>query len=246
MVQGTGRRPRCAEVYTDSDHAGWDEVCPSVEPCHDPRDGRAIPDHGDLWARSWTTVDVGPARIVQRIEIPDGGYALERSIDVEGPRLLARYLASATYAGPRLWLFHAQFAPRPGTRLTVDVSARDTFDVTDPDRPTAVTWPGDFVLERDVAAGRDRRFAWVAGAGPYAARLADPEGPNLAIRAAGVSHLAVWADRGLYSDGAVVAIEPTNALAESLEVAYRHRAAPIWGPDATREWSIEMEVGGDT
>ena len=67
---GTGARAALDVTYTETDHYGWDEMLPTVDPCvypDEPYSGTPLPDHGELWSASWEVLTQSATTVHQRV-----------------------------------------------------------------------------------------------------------------------------------------------------------------------------------
>ncbi|MGH3733887.1 MAG: hypothetical protein ACRDVC_11060 [Acidimicrobiales bacterium] len=237
------------EVFTDSDHFGLDEMCPSVDPCQypvAPYEGRWVPDHGELWRGIWEVVESADDSITQRFHSQRFGYTFERRTELRGSSLRLDYRLEVN--GPAvslLWALHPQFSMRPGSRLVLPGQRDVLLDTTAPLSPTDVAWPGELIVERDVADGEDRMYYLHPDDVVKEATLVDDTGSWLSLRwdSLFARYLGIWVDRGRHGNGHVVAVEPTNGFFDDLERCYQRGTVPEYvSNDLTTFW-VEICVG---
>lgn len=245
-VPSTGRPAREGVPFTETDHGGWDEMLPSVEPCRYPGGADAeVPDHGELWSRRWTTEALDTDRLRQSVRSERFGFLFERELSVADATLRVDYELVAETPGPLLWALHPQFAMFPGSR--VEVVARDVemLDTTDPADVHACEWRGDLVVERDVVVGQDRMLYAAPGLAVDAVRLRDPAGPWLSLSwdRTFAPYLGLWLDHGRHSAGRVVAVEPTNGFFDDLSRAASRGAVGVFEAGHPVSWWVEVRVG---
>jgi galactose mutarotase-like enzyme len=240
--------------YTQSDHGGWDEMFPTVDACEypgAPYAGVAVPDHGEVWALDWQIVemdvDTDGARLTQRVEGRHFAYVLERRLTLTRATVLATYRCEVAAASTFLWALHPQFAARPGTRLELDPAPRVVLDTSSPEDAREVDWPGDFVIERDVAPGGDRMLYVRADERASAATLVDRTGETLRVSwdSRFAPYLGLWADYGRFTEGSVIAVEPTNGFYDELRRAAHAGRLASMSPAAPTTWWVEITVGGE-
>ncbi len=242
--------PPFGAVYTDTDHFGWDEMFPTVDPCvvADHCGGEvALVDHGEVWNRAWTYVggegevlvhaiesDVFPARLVRRLRLCSRTLHLEYALS-----------SSSDIGFGFLWAAHPQFVCAGGTTISIEPPPESVIDVTAGDVAVERSWRGPLRIEDDLAPGSDRMIYVPPGAQARAVRLEAPGGAWLRVSwdGAALPYLGIWLDRGRRTTGQVVAVEPTTAYYDSLARAGRLGRVGVLAPGETRRWWLTAEVG---
>ena len=100
------------------------------------------------------------------------------------------------------------------------------------------------LVERDVEEGSDLML-YADPADPVAsASLSDPSGASLTMTwdTEACPYLAIWVDRGRYSAGRVIAVEPTNAFVDDLTWAVANGRATNFLAHEPRTWWVKIEV----
>lgn len=246
-------------VYAADEAVGWDECFPTVAPWDASATpwGRVLRDHGDLWGRPAAVVAVTPTRLTTRQADPL--YSFERTLDLDGATLAARYRVENLSGQPLpyLWALHGLLNVGPDDRILLPGVAtvlatylgRSGKTVSAP----SLAWPGpnavwpeplDAVLPAssqvaaklyavDIAGGS----AWV-GHGREWLRI----GWDGAI-----DSLGIWLNYGGWpAPGRVhhIALEPTNAPVDHLGQAME-RGTPMLAPRAVREWTVTFTFGAE-
>jgi hypothetical protein len=108
-------------VFDDCWTGGWDESFPNDEVA--TIDGVTYPDHGELWAASWTC-EVDPAgTIYLRNECPISGCRVEKWISLEDDEERIRFRHRLTnlrdQAIPYLWKLHPALVVSPGDFILI-------------------------------------------------------------------------------------------------------------------------------
>lgn len=243
-------------VYTDTDHFGWDEMFPTVDPCVVAAPGggeQALPDHGELWNRTWERLDApgeqGEGGDVLTHAIDSALYPcrLVRRLSLAGRALRLEYALSSRAPTPIrfLWAAHPQFVCAGGTTLAIEPTPARLVDVTAGDTVTEAVWTGPLSAEGDLAPGTDAMLYVPPESAAHAARLEAADGAWLQMSwdAAALAYLGIWLDRGYRTTGSVAAIEPTTAYYDSLARAERLGRAAVLEPGETRRWWLTCEVG---
>lgn len=247
-----GSAPRAArygELFTDTDHFGWDEMFPSVDACVfpvPPYEGAEVVDHGELWSSPWHVLEMTPSSVRQCVKSERFGYVFERNLSISGPTVRADYscVVSAPIATPLLWALHPQFLMRTGSSVVLGGERTHVLDTTEARDVRAVEWRGDLVVERDVARGGDRMIYPMPGDPIDEARVVDADGSTLVLTwdRAFAPYLGIWMDHGRYTTGRVVALEPTNGFFDELARAVRSGTVGTFEPNARVTWWVELRV----
>lgn len=242
-----GARPAYGSTFTGTDHCGWDEMFPTVDACAYPAApflGDPVPDHGELWTLDWECEEQTATSIDMRVRSDRFGYTFGRTLRLDGPTLRCEYTCDVSGATALLWALHPQFSMLEGTRLTLAGKHESMLDTSEPGSPHEVAWGGDLVVERDVEPGADRMLYLHPGELVDGATLADPSGSSLEMRwdVSFARYLGIWADYGRYTEGRVIAVEPTNGFFDDLGRAYRNERVTIFTPDEHASWWVEVSV----
>jgi galactose mutarotase-like enzyme len=247
--KGASVAPRYGARFTDTDHFGWDEMFPSVETCRypvEPFTGIDVADHGELWSVPWATVEASSSSITQRVRSDRFSYTFERTLALDGATLRAEYVVvlddTVTTAQPMLWALHPQFAMTPGARVELQGDRTHVLDTSDPSSVRPVEWLGDLKVERDVEPGCDRMVYVTPGEPISEARIVDPNNSTLRLSwdRSFAPYLGVWMDRGRYTDGLVVAIEPTNGFFDELARAHQAGTVRCFAPAERVTWWVQL------
>lgn len=239
LLQPAGLPPQ-DNSFVGSGLAGWDECIPTVAACTGA-DGRAVPDHGSVWAREWTvdgngygTVQVEQFRFGRRIRHSQSGLRLD---------YLVHSIAEEPIAV--LWAAHPQVLSPPGTAVEIAVGDRGVLEVY-PGPPRIVPWHQIRSIDA-VPNGAARKIYLPVNEPVSAARLIRPDGRWLEWRwdPQLVPHLGVWFDNGAYAAQSVIAIEPAIGWYDSLDMAANNGTAMRLAAGETRRWWLALRVGRD-
>ena len=231
--------------FDEGDMCGWDEMMPTIEPCRYPGRDLELADHGELWRRAWDVVETTAMSATTTVVDPVLGCRLTRTLRLDETFLIEYALTNESSAERCvLWAAHPLFAHRPGTRLVLEGLLVETAEGEGPVR----TWPaGGFSLEALAAGEYQKLFARALAPRP-SATLIDADGPWLRLgwRRDDASYLGIWLDQAALARHPVVALEPTNAGHDALDVAIasaRFDRAWCLAPGASRHWRLEVTTG---
>lgn len=243
--------PSYGARFTDTDHCGWDEIFPSVNPCAYPVAPYMdwdVPDHGELWSATWDVLDATPTSILQRTRSEHFGYNFERSLVIEGATLRAEYACTIDSETPgtlpMLWALHPQFSVQDGSRVQLSGEPSHILDTSDPAAVHRVDWRGDLVVARDVQLGKDRMIYVVPDEPVDEARIVDPSGASLCLRwdHSFAPYLGIWMDNGRFTNERVVALEPTNGFFDELARASCSGRVGLFAPGRRVSWWVQVRV----
>src|ERR1700691_2045016 len=100
--------PPYGSTFTETNHFGWDEMFPTVDPCLFPTDpflGESVPDHGELWQLEWDVVDSSPSALHQRVSSERFSYTFDRRLRITDATLRCDYecVVDSDVGVPLLW-----------------------------------------------------------------------------------------------------------------------------------------------
>lgn len=228
---------------------GWDEMMPTIEACRYPESDIELADHGHLWRQAWTVTARDASSVTTVVRDDVLGYRLERTLRVVDAVLSLDYLATSVVDVDRfvLWAAHPLFAHRSGTRIVL----RGLDDISDAAGWPVGAWAGEGWSLDDFAPGESQKiFARVTTDSPTAS-LVDADGAHLTLRwsRSDAPYVGIWLDHCSLSRLPVIALEPTNAAVDSLDVAVAAaRPDSPWclGPRGSRAWHMELELGANS
>lgn len=243
-----GPAPVAGARYVDTDHFGWDEMLPTVDPCPFPDEtlrGVELDDHGAVWSVPWEVVDTSARHCTLRVEIRCPDLALTRRLSLRDSTVRAEYeLASRSERSlPVLWAAHPQF-DAVGARLRIEPRPDALVDVTAGDQSYETPYGDGLEVARDVGAGHDRMYYLRPGEPFDGVSLEVDGGHRLTCTAdsATCRYLGIWLDHGFRTTGQVIAIEPTTSYYDALDRAVRLGRARYLEPFEVVHWWIEFEL----
>jgi galactose mutarotase-like enzyme len=220
-----------SDAFEKSTLTGWDECLPTIAPC--TWKGRALPDHGEVWARPWTVAHRDDQSLTMAIDLPVSPFRFTRTLRVEGSSLTASYTLENRGAADEayLWAVHPLFRIEEGDRIELPASTRKLLGEP--------AWLKTLDLS-SVPARCAKLFASPLEEG-RAAAVNDRTGERLAItwdvRENDV--LGLWLTRGGWHGHHHLALEPANGFPDSLA---DHQKCAVLKAGATRSWSVTFTI----
>jgi hypothetical protein len=220
------RPPANASNFGPFDAGGWDEIFPTVDPCHVPDSAwgdRALTDHGELWYRPWRTVEAKAmpgeaASLALAVDDPEMPFRFERTLSLPAGScpLTASYKLTnrSERPLPYIWAAHPLLAIEPGDLIrlpngtqmtsTGKVGFEFASDATSFAWPTARLASGQ-ILDLSRIPERDARFAlklFADNVSPGGIEIVDSGGrDSVRLFSAGdlVPHIGLWLNYGAWS-----------------------------------------------
>jgi galactose mutarotase-like enzyme len=249
--------------FASGDESGWDEMFPCIDACEYPLapwQGRAIPDHGEVWSLPWDVHFTGSALHcqVEGVQLP---YLLEKTYSfTSGGTLRMDYSVTNISDGPFsfLWAAHPLLAVHEGMKLHVSEGMNEIevsyseggrlgiFGDRQP-WPLASTLGGS--VDLSVTECHEGRFAekyYFTGTVKkgYAA-LSDPvtgESVTFSFPVEQVPYLAVWANYGGFGGHYQLALEPATGRMDHLGEAVRRDEVAVVEAGEVYTWHLEVSL----
>lgn len=263
---------RTAEMaFDEGDASGYDECIPSVSGCELRSGGELlqVPDHGDFWRLPFAVA----AANAQRVTMAAEGFSLpllfEKTITLEGERILLGYRLTNVGGAPLeyLWSAHPGFVVDPGDRIELPRSI-DTVMVQGsggnrlgPESsrrswPLTTTETGDAtdlsLVGHPADQVGDKLFA-IAPPEGWCALNRVSKGVRIEWRFDPVQapYLGIWICYNGWPEGKsakqfCVALEPCTAPADSLAAAIDQGHGRKLSPQSTDEWQVEVRISSST
>lgn len=246
------------EPFLRSTFVGADECIPTISPCS--QNGRELPDHGEVWSAGWKLDEHSLSQNIIRtaIQLPRSPFHLERSVTVDHNTIRLDYRLTNTSDGPETWLWalHPLLSFEPDDQLELPPEIRQVrvYAARQPAFPPGalLDWPAPAagINLRELRLGGDDSYL-KCFAGPFRegwARIANPRtSDSITFRWDATSNpfLGIWLTRGGFNGWHHPALEPTNAMTDSLADNAHQASRPVLGPKATRLWRVELTAGTD-
>jgi len=270
------RPPSPDGPFVDAAISGWDECFPTIAACVYPAAptselrGRSLPDHGELWSRSWTVVVADDTTLALRFDSGTLPYVFERAATFSASgalRLEYRLESVADEALNCFWSAHPLFAAVPGMRAHLPPSLEMTKEFgfggrighDGPDgsygRFSSHHWPhvvGADGARRDLSlvALEDPPVTdkvVVRGLSAGWAELCEPvtgEAVRVEFPKDLVPYVGVCTNFGAWPfedhPGKWIAIEPTTGGTDRLDIAVQRGEAVQLPPRGIVNWTVEV------
>jgi galactose mutarotase-like enzyme len=222
--------------FVESEMCGWDECAPTITACR-LDDGRALPDHGDLWDVAWR---VEGDTLTARGRSMDYTFSRRTSTIERGLRFDYSVTAGAQ-ATPFLWAAHPQFLAPAGS--SIEVAAARVIDVLADEPEELVPTPGLLSIDSIEPGGCRKLYVSPAERVASAALVVPGHGRlELSWDAAVVPYVGLWFDAGCYARTPVIAIEPSTGYFDSLVTAIEQDRVLTIDPHTTVSWFVEVRV----
>jgi galactose mutarotase-like enzyme len=230
--------------FTANDPVGWDECAPSIDAC--TVDGRAIPDHGDLWTARWAVTASRDDLLDMTATGTSLNYRIRRSIRATAAGFHFEYSACALRGAiPFMWTAHPLFASPPGTHIELSPAPQSVIDVLDPGG-VSVPWSRELSTLDALPPLGIRKVYVEPEQTVVAATIRHTDGSSLTMTWQDCPYLGLWFDNGLYSSQPVVALEPSLAFRDSLSLAIQLGRAPILTTDHELRWALDIAFAPTT
>jgi hypothetical protein len=230
-------RNRPGDDFSQSPLAGADECLPTISPCS--WQGRALPDHGELWNTPWSVDPEAWAGgiLKTRTRLKISPFEFERTIELLADEIQITYQLKNRGAVSEyfLWAIHPLLRLQPGDQLNLPASTRallngeawiDAVGSAVPEKNCAKVFAAPvsegFVAINNPATGEHLEFEW------------DPLENNT---------LGLWLTRGGWHGHHHFALEPMNADTDSLVEAVERRCSGVVGASGTANWRLSIRIG---
>jgi galactose mutarotase-like enzyme len=252
----------CAEntSFEDSPLVGIDECLPSVLPCI--MDGRSISDHGEVWNQAWqceietrvshaitTTVALRslPLIFVRRLSLAGNTIRLDYTLTNTSSRSLCY-----------LWAMHPLFVLEQNDEIELDGESEVAVTATQGSMLASSDigpWPSPrpgvrfdraelgFLTERQKGNSYCKAFLSTARASSIALiNRKRGERLTLTVDPKELSTWGYWVSRGAWHGHTHIALEPSNAAANSLAALTPGPSAHTLTPKEVRSWTVIVKL----
>jgi len=241
--------PPQGAAYDDVWIGGFEELFPSDAP--QSIDGWNLPDHGDLWSRSWEVIDRGDGFVALETVAPSVNSTVRKTIRLERNRVRLEWsvVSGADRAFPYMFKLHPAIAvdefctiDLPGGLIEQVVPGFGSI-LGDAD---GVPWPGpdganlercrpessgvnEFVYVRELPAG------WCG--------VTDTRREcslRLAFDLGDFPYCWLFITYGGWRGHNVVVLEPCTTHPKDLAIAHQRRTTPVLQPGQTVEFAVDV------
>ncbi|HWW01188.1 MAG TPA: hypothetical protein VNZ64_15945 [Candidatus Acidoferrum sp.] len=222
--------------FSESPLVGVDECLPTIAAC--AWQGCKLTDHGEVWSEPWS-VDheawqSGVLKTSTRLKISPFGF--ERTIELEENEIQLSYRLTNRSAAEQsfLWAMHPLLRLRAGDALVLPASTRALLD--------GECWI-DALDSTVPKGGCSKLFAESLSEG-FAGIHNRETGERLDFEwsPAENNSVGLWLSCGGWHGHEHFAIEPTNAGADSLDLAARRNQCGVLAACGTATWQIRLRV----
>jgi galactose mutarotase-like enzyme len=257
------RRTGFGDSYDDGEFAGFDEMFPTVSRCFyeaAPWAGVEAPDHGEVWTVPWEAAVEGDS-VTLSVSGTRFPYRLEKTLSLEGSKLVARYSAANLSSFPLdfVWAAHPLFNATEGMRFIVPKGMRKAINaVPGPtlgaygerlDFPVFRRADGselrlDRVPPRNAVGFQKYWFAEKVSEGWC--MLRDDESGltiGMAFPRDKVPYLGMWLNEGGYAGQYNVAPEPATAAMDRIDFAKMWGMGSVIPSKSVYEWHLVIALG---
>lgn len=228
---------RAHDSFSDSPLTGMDECLPTILPC--AWRGRNLPDHGEVWNRSWQ-VDMDAWRqgvLKTSIRLESSPFVFERSIELQEREICLNYKLSNVSDTEEhfLWAVHPLLRLTAGDRLELPDSTRKLLN--------GDAWVDD-VVSGAAPQNCAKTFAHPVSEGRAAVKN-DVTGDCLEFIWDSLQNnsLGLWITRGGWHGYHHFAIEPSNADHDCLTTALERNCCGVVAAHGSVNWELTMRVG---
>jgi hypothetical protein len=240
------------DQFERSTLVGADECLPSIAP------SGSIPDHGETWSVPWQIDQTGftDDEMNLSVSLPISPLNFSRGIALNNNAVEFRYRLQNRSGQPQhyLWAFHPLMRIEKEDRMELPPEVNDLFIETtswaDIRRGERWRWPSPFPkidlsrMDLGPSPAYAKCFIDTVSAGRFSIANANrAERISFEFDSSHITAVGLWLTCGGWNGYHHVAIEPTNAAADSLETAIQEnlcRAIPAGG---CVEWSFRISVG---
>ena len=251
------------DSYGAGEFAGFDEMFPTLSRCFyeaPPWAGVEAPDHGEVWTIPWEAVIEGDS-VTMSVCGTRFPYTLQKTVTLEGPKLVAHYTAANLSSAPLdyIWAAHPLFNAAEGMRFIVPRGMKTIIN--------AVPGPtlGGYGVRRDfplahTADGKEIRLDRVPGRNNdgyqkywFAHKVTegwcvihDPKSTlsiGLSFPSEKVPWLGMWLNEGGYAGQYNIAPEPATAAMDRIDFAKMWGMGSVLAPKSSHEWHLAITLG---
>ncbi len=255
----TVKQTEYGQSFVDQDMSGWDEMFPTILPCE--WEGHSFPDHGEVWSSPWQ-MEVQGSALISEGKGTGFPYVLSRKMAFTSiNKLKLEYTLSneGDFRFPWLWAAHPQFLADESTEIVLPATIKKVINVVenDPvfgrngqiyDWPVAMMPTGERLRLTRVKSPEVRQcrkfYMPPDNLIQWAGLLHHSSGSTLRVRwnADFPIYFGLWVDEGYYQKTTVVALEPSSAYYDGLQIALAQNRVPWIEPGQKIDWTLEIEL----
>jgi len=251
------------DSYGEGEFAGFDEMFPTISRCFyetAPWAGVEAPDHGEVWTIPWEAVVEGDS-VTLSVCGTRFPYRLQKTVALEGQKLVARYMAANLSCAPLDFILaaHPLFNATEGMRFIVPRGMHTIINAVPGPALGGYGGRHDFPVTRS-ADGREVRLDrvprrnnddyqkyWFAHKVTEGWCVIRDETSTLSIGmsfpSAKVPYLGMWLNEGGYCGQYNIAPEPATAAMDRIDFAKMWGMGSVLAPKSRYEWHLAITLG---
>jgi galactose mutarotase-like enzyme len=230
-------RNQPGDHFEASPLVGVDECFPTIAPCQ--HQGRALPDHGELWTAAWAVDQEAWGGGLLRTSVRAGisPFDFSRTIELVENEVRLQYQLTnrSTKKEEFLWALHPLLRLQAGDHLELPLSTRALLN--------GEPWL-DNISRSGVAGECAKVFAAPVTEGCAVIRNRTT-GDYLEFEWSPAENnvLGVWLTRGGWHGHEHFALEPTNSDTDTLSLAAARGRCGMLEAGQTTQWRVSLRVG---
>ena len=223
--------------------SGWDEMVPTTDACVSFSDEIELPDHGEIWARSWDVLEQSPdsallsvelhvrtirfSRKISLCELPSNQYQINLDYTLEN---------MGSVSIPAFWSCHPMF--RGEEVKIVSVKSKKPLIQTAPDSPVV---PQSF-LPSDLPSGKSVEYWCETDDEIETMDILRNSGEVLRFQwdRAEIPYFGIFIDNFEFCRAKVISPQPAIAYKVSERSAEIAGLIPILAPQAIMQWKLSI------
>ena len=228
--------------------SGWDEMVPTTDACTSLNDSKELPDHGEVWARSWDVLAESSDSALLSVELNVRTLKFSRSISLfDLPN--NRYRIDLDYslenvgpvATPAFWSCHPMF--RGEGVKSVRVASNKPLIQTAPLSPAVA----QTYLPLDLAHGKSIEYWCETDDEIEKVEILRDSGEVLTFEwdKSEIPYFGIFVDNHEYCPAQVISPQPAIAYKVSERSAESAGRIPILPPGAIVQWKLSIFLDRD-
>ncbi len=225
--------------------AGWDEMVPTTDACISLLDEQELPDHGEVWARSWDVVASNPCSATLRVQLTSRTLEFTRSTRLEemlpgqwNIQLHYQMKNTGSVAVPAFWSCHPLIDAEGVEKVTV-------ASIT----PMIQTAPltGDVsqtYLPRDLAPNTSAEFWCDPDSEIDGVEILRSNGERMTLgwKLSEIPYFGIFIDNQEFRPDPVISPQPAIAHKVSERSAQLAERITILDPGQVKSWTLNIAL----
>jgi len=234
--------------FIRSEISGWDEMVPTTDACKSLSDEKDLPDHGEIWARSWDVMDESIDSALLSVELNVRTLKFSRSISLFNLSQ-DRYQINLDYklenvglvSTPAFWSCHPMF--RGEGVKSVQVGSKKALIQTAPLSPAVA----QTLLPSDLLHGKSVEYWCETDDEIEKVEILRDSGEVLTFEwdKSEIPYFGIFIDNFEFCRAKVISPQPTIAYKVSERSAEIAGRIPILAPGALVQWKLSIFLDRD-